>query len=71
MMIKLSHACLPKKWLVNTMLDIPGGTWIVSEGRDEKEDKPFVCIGYKCNKKKTLLFLTTKGAGRTEKGELY
>ena len=53
------------------MLDMTGGTWIVLEGRDEREDVPLVCIGYKYNKKKTLVFLTTKGAGSTEKEEPY
>ena len=53
------------------MLDMPGGTWIVLEGRDEKEDEPLVYIGYKYNKKKTLLFFTAKGAGSTEKRQPY
>ena len=39
-MIKSSHSCMPKKWLESTMLDMLGGTWIVLEGRDEKEDVP-------------------------------
>ena len=50
MMIKSSHSRTPKKWLESTMLDMPGGTWIVLEGRDEKEHVPLVCIGYKYNK---------------------
>ena len=44
---------------------------IVLGGRDEKEEVPLVCIGYKYKKKKTLVFLTTKGAGSIEKGEPY
>ena len=71
MMIKSSHSRTPKKWFKSTMLDMPGGTWIVLEGRDGIEDVPLVYIGYKYNKKKTLIFLTTKGAGSTEKGEPY
>ena len=71
MMIKSSHSRTPKKWLESTMLDMPGGTWIVLEGRGAKGDVPLVCIGYKYNKKKTLVFLTTKGAGSTEKGDPY
>ena len=47
MMIKSSHSFSPKKWLESTMLDMTGGTWMVFEGRDEKEDVPLVCIGYK------------------------
>ena len=71
MMIKTSHSRTPKKWLEKTMRNMPGGTWIVMEGIDEKEDLPLICIGYKYNKKKTLVFLMTKGAGSTEKGEPY
>ena len=50
---------------------MPGGAWIVLEGRDKKECVHLVLIGYKYNKKKTLVFLTTKGAGCTDKGETY
>ena len=71
MMIKTSHSRTPKKWLERTMSDMPGGTWIVMEGQDEKENVPLICIGYKYNKKKTLVFLTTRGAGSTTKGEPY
>ena len=34
MIIKSSHSHTPKKWLESTMLDMPGGTCIVLEGRD-------------------------------------
>ena len=50
-MIKPSHSRTPKKWLDNTMSDMPGGTWIIMEDIDEKEDLPLICIGYKYNKK--------------------
>ena len=36
------------------------------EGIDEKEALSLICIGYKY--KKNLIFLMTKGAGITEKG---
>ena len=42
------------------MIEMSGRTWIVMEGRDEKEDVPLVCIGYKYNEKKTLFFLSHK-----------
>ena len=71
MMIKSSHSCTSKNWLESTILYMPCGTWIVLEGRDEKEDVSLVCISYKYNKKKSLVFLTTTGAGSTEKGEPY
>ena len=66
-MIKTSHLRTPKKWLEKTMRNMPGGTWIVMEGIDEKEDLPLIYIGYKYNKK-PLVFFMTKGVGTTEKG---
>ena len=47
MMIKTSHLHSPKKWLEKTMSNMPGGTWIVMEGINEKEKLPLICIGYK------------------------
>ena len=44
---------------------------MVIEGQNEKEHIPLVCISYKYNKKKTLVYLTTRGAGSTTKGEPY
>ena len=41
------------------------------EGRAEKEDLLLVCIGYKYNLKKLLVFLSTKGAGSIQPGEPY
>ena len=41
------------------------------EGLAEKEDVPLVCIGYKFNLKKVLVFLSTKGAGSTQPGGRY
>ena len=41
------------------------------EGHAEKEDVPLVCIGYSYNIKKILVFLSAKGAGSTQLGELY
>ena len=35
----------------------------------KKEDMPIACFDYKCNKKKTLILPTTKGAGCTGKGK--
>ena len=53
------------------MIDYPGGTWITMEGTTEKTGTALVIIGYKYNKKKVLTFVTTRGAGSTEKGEPY
>ena len=69
--IKTAHLRTPKKFLEEKMKYFPGGTWIVMEGYAEKEGVPLVCIGYKYNAKKVLVFLTTKGAGSTQPGEPY
>ena len=60
--IKTAHSRTPKKFLEETMKDFLGGTWIVMEGRAEKDDVPLVCIGYKYNLK-VLVFISSKGAG--------
>ena len=36
MIIKTAHSRSPKKWLDQTMKDMPGGTWIVLEGTTEE-----------------------------------
>ena len=69
--IKNGHSRCPKAFLETTMSDFPGGTWIVLEGHAEKEGIDLVCIGYKYNKKKVLIFVTTKGVGSTMPGEPY
>ena len=48
------------------MQHFSGGTWIVMEGYAENEGVPLICIGYKYNVKKVLVFITTKGAGSTQ-----
>ena len=53
------------------MKNFPGDTWIVMKGCSEKEDVPLVCVGYKYNLKKVLVFLSTKGARSTQPGEHY
>ena len=41
------------------------------EGRAENEDVLLVCISYKYNLKKVLVFVSTKGAGSSQPGEPY
>ena len=53
------------------MEDFPGGTWIVMEGRAEKEEVDLIAIGYKYNKRKVITFVTTRGAGKTTAGTPY
>ena len=52
------------------MLDYPGGTWIVLEGKTQK-NLDLLCIGYKYNCKKVLTFVATQGAGLTLAGKPY
>ena len=66
--IKTAHSRSPKFWLEDKMKDMPGGTWIVLEGKPEKD---LICVGYKYNKKKVLTFVMTRGAGSTKAGEPY
>ena len=52
------------------MEDLPGGTWIVLEGRTKKE-VDLLSIGYKYNSSSVLTFVVTKGAGSTVAGRPY
>ena len=47
------------------------GTWVVMEGYAKNEGFPLVCIGYKNNVKKVLVFITKNGAGSTQPGQPY
>ena len=69
--VKTAHARFPKNFLEDEMKDMPGGCWIVLEGKAIREEVDLVAIGYKYNKKRVLLFVTTKGAGSTKSGEPY
>ena len=71
MIIKTAHSRSLKKWLDQTMKDMPGGTWIVLEGTTEELNRKLVCIGYKYNKKTVLTFILTRGAGSSEPGDPY
>ena len=71
MHVKTVHRRCPKEFLEREMKDMPGGTWVVLEGRAKKEGLDLVTIGYKYNKKKVLVFLFNRGAGSTAPGEPY
>ena len=71
MIIKTAHVQSPKKWLDETMKDIPGGTWIVLKGTTEELNHKLACIGYKYIKKTVLAFILTRGAGSSEPGDPY
>ena len=70
MVIKTAFRCSPKKYLELTMLDYPGGTWLVLKGKTHKNVE-LLCIGYKYNFKKVLTFVATQGAGSTLAGKPY
>ena len=50
---------------------MPGGCWIVFEGRAKKEEIDLVSIGYEYNRKIVFVFVCSKGAGTTATGEPY
>ena len=68
--IKTVHSRTPKKFLEEKNQHFPGGTWIVMEGYAENEGIPLICIWYEYNVKKVLAFITTKGVGSTQRGNL-
>ena len=69
MMVKTAHSRYPRKFLNDNMMDFPGGTWVTMRGKCKRSGVELVAIGYKYNSKKVLTFITTVGAGSTEKGE--
>ena len=71
MCVKMGHGRFPKKFLEEEMKEMPGGCWVVMEGRAEREGVDLVALGYKYNKKKVLLFVMTKGAASTRAGDPY
>ena len=71
MSVKTAHSRFPKKFLETTMKSYPGGTWITMRGKCGRTEVELVAIGYKYNSKKVLCFVTTVGAGSTEKGRPY
>ena len=68
-MVKTAHSRYPRKFLNDNMMDFPGGTWVTMRGKCKRSGVELVAIGYKYNSKKVLTFITTVGAGSTEKGE--
>ena len=70
MVIKKSFRCSPKKYLESTMIDYPGGTWLVFEVKTHKKVE-LLCIGYKYNCKNLITFVATQGVGSTLAGKPY
>ena len=67
--IKTNHSLFPKKQIEEILCDAPGGISVVLQGN--VDGIPLLCIGYKYNKKTTLHFVCTSGAGSTGPGEPY
>jgi hypothetical protein len=63
MVIKTAHAGYPKKYLEEKMADVPSGNKLVMTATVNGVE--VVALAYRYNRKKTLLFLLTKGAGST------
>ena len=59
--VKTAHSRSPKKWMEETMKDMPGGVWITMAGECKRTGVELFCLGYKYNKKKVLVFMCTKG----------
>ena len=68
--VKMNHGRSPKAWLEEKMSNFPGGTWIVLQGQTRKH-ADLLCIGYKYNKSKVMVFVATTGAGSTVAGRPY
>ena len=69
--INTAYSRAPKTFLKEKMQHFPSGTWIVIEGCAGNEGILLICIGYKCNLKKALVFIPTKGAGSMQPGQPY
>jgi hypothetical protein len=67
--IKTGHGLFPKKFIENALEDAPGGIWIVLEAIHD--GVPLIAIGYRYSTRTTLLFVATKDAGTTRKGNPY
>jgi len=67
--IKNAHALLSKKELESLMDGMPSGLW--AELHSTIEGVELVALGYRYNRKKTLFFCATGGAGPTYAGAPY
>jgi hypothetical protein len=68
--LKTATRFTPFAELIETMKDWPSGAYLVTECTTPKLLN-LICIGYKYNKRKVLVFLGTKNAGSTKPGEPY
>jgi len=64
--VKTGNGLFPKKFIEDTLKDAPGGVWIVLEAIHD--NVPLIVIGYSYSKRTMLLFVATKNAGSTKKG---
>ena len=64
--VKTAHARFPKAWLLDTMKDMTSGTAVFLE--ITIDNVVLVAIGYRYNRRKTLFFIATRGAGATTSG---
>ncbi len=67
--VKTGHGLFQKKFIEETLKDAPGGVWIVLEAIHD--NVPLIAIGYHYSTRTTLLFVATKNAGSTKKGNPY
>jgi hypothetical protein len=69
--LKTSIKFTPYNELIEKMADFPSGSYLVMECTTPKDQHQLICIGYKYNARKVLVFLGTKNAGSTKLGEPY
>lgn len=65
--VKTAHALYPKDWIMKKMSGKSRGTWCVLH--TQIDGCPLVAVGYRYNSKKTICFLSTRGA--TAPGKPY
>jgi hypothetical protein len=68
--LKTSTKCTPYQELIDKMADYPSGAYLVMACHTPK-GHDLICIGYKYNARKVLVFLGTKNSGSTKPGEPY
>ena len=68
--MKQNHALYPKKAILDILKDKPGGVKVLLTG-EHMSGVQLIATGYKYNRKTTLFFVSTPGAGATTDGEPY
>ena len=68
--VKTNHGLFPKVFIQEALKDAPGGVHIVLEGV-ASNNAHIVAVGYKCNKNKVILFVSTRRGASTRPAQPY